>query len=348
MKPVKVGIIGLGFMGTTHFRIHQESPRSQVVAVADVDGAKRSGDISKVIGNIGGGTNDRLDLGGIKVYEDAYALLADPEVEEVDICLPTYLHRDVAIAALKAGKHVLLEKPAALNYEDAAAIVAAAKESGRCFTVGLCVRAWPEYRWAYEAVKSGRFGKIRSALFKRFSPSIDGNAWENWFMKQELSGGSQLDLHMHDIDEVLYFCGRPQAVASVGSINCHGSIDHTFTVYYFDGGEPAVAAEGGWSAPNTAPFEMSFQLVCEKGTIISNPQGLQVFSTDGSVEKITLDVGDKPTGWHVEIDNFLAAIQGESCCQKFLPYQDVLDGTAVYEAELKAFRSGEKVTVNYR
>ncbi len=349
MKQVKVGIIGLGFMGTTHFRIHQANPKSRIVAVADVDAAKQQGDIRKVIGNIGGGSNDRLDFTGIKVYDEAMKLLADPEVEEVDICLPTYMHADVAVAALEAGKHVLLEKPAALTYAETERIIAAAKKSGKRFTVGLCVRAWPEYRWAFEAVKAGRIGKIKSALFKRFSPDIDGNAWQNWFMNQQLSGGAQLDLHMHDIDEVLYFCGRPTAVTVIGTKSKHGCNDHSFALYHFAGGEPAVAAEGGWSAPKTAPFEMSFQLIGDRGTIVSSPAGLWFYPVAGEPEKITLNVGELPTGWHVEIDNFLDAVLGQGDDQKFLPWQDVLDGMAIYEAELASINaSGVTTRINYR
>ncbi len=348
MKQVKVGIIGLGFMGTTHFRIHQANPKSRVVAVADVDSAKQRGDIRKVIGNIGGGVNESLDFTGIKVYDEAHKLLADPEVEQVDICLPTYMHAEVAVAALEAGKHVLLEKPAALTYDEAAQIVAAAKRSGKRFTVGLCVRAWPEYRWAFEAVKAGKIGKIKSALFKRFSPDIDGNAWQNWFMTDKLSGGALLDLHMHDIDEVLYFCGRPQAVTVIGTKSKHGGNDHSFALYHFGDG-PAVAAEGGWSAPKTAPFEMSFQLIGDKGSIVSSPAGLWFYPVAGAPEKIALEVGDLPTGWHVEIDNFLAAVLGQGDDQKFLPWQDILDGMAIYEAERTSLASGGLTTpVDYR
>ncbi len=348
MKQVKVGIIGFGFMGTTHFRIHQANPKSKIVAIADADAAKRSGDIRKVHGNIGGGVNDHLDLTGIRVYKDGLDLINDPEVEEVDICAPTYLHAAFAIAALKAGKHVLLEKPAALTVKDVKAIVAEAEKSGKCFTVGLCVRAWPEYRKAFELFKAGKIGKIRSALFKRFSPNIDGDAWKNWFMKDENSGGALLDLHMHDIDEVLYFCGKPRAVTTVGTWYKTGIPDHSFTIYHFDD-DKAVAAEGGWSAPRCAGFEMSFQLIGEKGTIVSNPSGLWFYPVKGEAEKLELKVGDKPTGWHVEIDNFLSACLGKSSDEKYLPHKDIVDGACIYEAERKSLdNKGKTVTVRYR
>lgn len=348
MKQVKVGIIGFGFMGTTHFRIHQANPKSKIVAVADADAAKRRGDISKVHGNIGGGVNDRLDLTGIRVYKDGMDLIADPEVEEIDICAPTYMHADFAIAALKAGKHVLLEKPCALTVKDVKRVVAAAKASDKCFTVGLCVRAWPEYRKAFELFQAGKIGKIRSALFKRFSPNIDGDAWKNWFMDDKLSGGALLDLHMHDIDEVLYFCGKPTAVTTIGTWYKTGVPDHSFTLYHFDD-EKAVCSEGGWSAPRTAAFEMSFQLIGTKGTIISNASGLWLYPVKGAPEKIELKVGKLPTGWHVEIDNFLSAVLGKSSDEKYLPHDDIVAGACIHEAERKSLESkGKTVKVNYR
>ena len=71
MKQVKVGIIGFGFMGTTHWGVYQGLKNAKVVAVADVDAAKRKGDISKVVGNIGGGDNSKpLDLSGVKAYAE--------------------------------------------------------------------------------------------------------------------------------------------------------------------------------------------------------------------------------------------------------------------------------------
>lgn len=86
MKHVKVGIIGFGFMGTTHWGVYRGLGNAKVVAIADVDPAKRGGDISKVVGNIGGGDNSKpLDLTGVKTYAEANDLIADPEVEIVDV-----------------------------------------------------------------------------------------------------------------------------------------------------------------------------------------------------------------------------------------------------------------------
>ena len=117
-NKVKVGIIGLGFMGTTHFRIYQKNDKANVIAVADVNEDKLKGDWSSVIGNIGGGDNSKpMDMSGITTYTDGLELIKDPKIDVVDICLPTFLHKKYVSAALESGKHVICEKPIARTSE---------------------------------------------------------------------------------------------------------------------------------------------------------------------------------------------------------------------------------------
>ena len=123
MEKVRVGLIGLGFMGSTHFRIYEAMENAQIVALADLDPAKRAGDVSSVIGNIGNADNSQpLNMTGITTYESGYDLINDPNVDVVDICCPTPDHAGLIVAALKAGKHVFAEKPFARNLEQAAEI----------------------------------------------------------------------------------------------------------------------------------------------------------------------------------------------------------------------------------
>ena len=99
-KKVKVGIIGLGFMGTTHFQIHKQLGKSDIIAVADVDEKKISGDWSCVVGNIGDMDYSKsVDMSGIAAYTDAMKLISNPEIELVDICVPTYLHEKFPIVS---------------------------------------------------------------------------------------------------------------------------------------------------------------------------------------------------------------------------------------------------------
>ena len=126
MEKVRIGLIGLGFMGSTHFRIYQELENAQLVALADIDPRKRAGDVSSVIGNIGNADNSQpLDMTGITTYESGYDLINDPNVDVVDICVPTPDHAGLIVAALNAGKHVMAEKPFARNLAQAEEIKAA-------------------------------------------------------------------------------------------------------------------------------------------------------------------------------------------------------------------------------
>jgi predicted dehydrogenase len=344
---VNVGIIGLGFMGTTHLDIYKANDKANVVAIADINPAKLAGDISSVFANIGGADNSiPLDLSGMALYDDGMDLINDPDVDLVDICVPTFLHRQYAIAALEAGKHVMLEKPIGRNSDDAKAIVEAAARTEQCFTVGMCVRAWPEYRYVYEQYKAGTYGKLVNAFFKRFSPNMAGKSWEDWFSDEGRSGGALLDLHLHDIDQVVSLFGRPKAVSSTGSkgFRSQKSVDHVFTFYDFEDGA-MVVAEGGWSGGDNAPFEMSFQLVCEKATVIFNAAGLHEYFEDGTTVQPDLSAYPGPTGWHREIDNLLDAIQAGVPANQYLTPAEMIDGLCIAEAEQESVDNKSAKTV---
>ena len=348
-RKVKVGIIGLGFMGTTHFHIHNQLGKSEIVAVADIDKRKLAGDWSSVIGNIGNEDNSiPMDMSGITAYTDGMRLINDPEVEMVDICVPTYLHEKYSLAALRNNKHVFCEKPIGRNILEAARITKAAEESDKFFMNGICVRYWPEYRHAWELYTSGRLGNIISAAFKRVSPSIHGNSWEDWFMKNDLSGGALLDLHLHDTDLVRYFFGRPASVTSFGvkGVRSDEGIDHIFTNYDFENGT-LIMTEGGWDAAKTAPFEMSFQLVCEKATIRLSELGYQILYEDGRIEKPKPASADKPTGWHVEIDYFLTSILNGTKPDTYLKTNEIRDSMKIIAAEELSIKEERTVKIDY-
>ena len=346
---VKVGIIGLGFMGTTHFQIHRQLGKSEIVAIADVDNKKISGDWSDVVGNIGDMDYSKsVDMTGIKTYTDAMELIANPEIEMIDICVPTYLHEKYAIPALRAGKHVLCEKPIGRSFLEASRIIKEAEKSKNYFSNGLCVRYWPEYRHAFELYSSGKLGKVISAIFKRVSPSIHGNAWEDWFMKEELSGSALLDLHLHDTDLVRYFFGRPLAVTSFGvkGFRSDKGYDHVVTNYDFDNGT-LIMSEGGWDPSKTTPFEMSFQIVCEKGTIRLSENGYKIMYEDGEIEEPKPALENLPTGWHVEIDYFLTSIKNRIKPDKYLNTSEMRDSLAIIEAEEKSIIEKQAIKVEY-
>lgn len=344
MKTVKIGIIGLGFMGSTHWRIYKELKGAQIAALADVDLAKRRGDVSKVVANIGGGDNSQpLDLTGVRVYRTALELIADPEIDIVDICVPTSLHAELICAALAAGKHVFCEKPLCRTAAEVKKIVAAAKKAKGFLNVGLCVRAWPEYRAAWEYYTSGKAGRMLSATFKRISPGVDGNSWRNWYMDGKISGGALLDLHVHDTDQVNCFFGRPEAVRASGAViaSKNGGVDHVVTVYEYGDGR-LVTAEGGWEQSKGATFEMSFTIVCEKATLKLDATGFNVFFKNGKKETPALDVAAGPTGWHQELTYFVDCVAKGIRPEKYQTIDSVAATMAIVFAEEKSAAAGGK------
>ena len=342
-KQVRVGIIGFGFMGTTHFDIYKNSGKATVVAMADVDTAKRVGDISTVFANIGGGDNSKpVDLSGIRVYTDGMDLINDPDVDLVDICVPVYLHKPYALAAIAAGKNVLCEKPLARTSAEAQEIADAAELAGVKFMAGMCIRFWPEYKHALETIRSGVAGKIRSATFKRVSPDMNHIGWENWFMKADLSGGALLDLHLHDVDFIRQMLGMPKSVAAFGTrVHSDHGIDHVVARYDYGDGT-LVTAEGGWAPAKGTPFEMSFQIVCEKMTLrLAAADGYSLFHEDGSVEQPNPAAEGLPTGWHVEIDYLLDCIVND--VKPDMPLAEVVEAIQLVEAEQRSIDQNKTV-----
>ena len=262
---VGVGLVGLGMMGTTHFRAYAALEEADVVAVCDVQPRRRAGDWALAPTNIDTGAAERVDLSAVRVYESLDDLLGDGDVEIVDLCTPTYLHAPMAGQALDAGKHVFCEKPMARTSAEADGMIRAARKAARHLMIGHCLRFWPEYVMMKEMIDSGRFGTLRSALLTRLGP-MPGWSWDGWLPDAARSGSAALDLHVHDTDLVQWYLGSPEAVAAHGAFDDAGGLVHVLTQYVYPDG-PAVAAEGSWDLPPSYPFRMGARLVFEKAAV---------------------------------------------------------------------------------
>src|SRR4051812_15578936 len=150
-----IGLIGLGAIGRLHFDCWSKSPHGRVVAIASRDPRKRAGDWPASEFNLGDQASARVDLTGVAAYAEAAELFADPNVQIVDICTSTPHHAALTIAALRAGKHVVCEKPMSLSVDECRAMEAAVRETGRQLMVAHCLRYWPHYSKAQELLRSG-------------------------------------------------------------------------------------------------------------------------------------------------------------------------------------------------
>jgi len=339
---VNVGIVGLGMMGTTHFRGYQEIPEAEVVAVCDVSGKKLSGDWSEAAGNIDTGAAARQDLSALRTYDRLAELLADGDVDLVDLCVPTFQHADFTIRALEAGKHVFCEKPMARTSEDCRRMIEAAEAADRVLAVGHVLRFWPEYVLIKEMIDSGTYGKVTSATLTRLSPR-PGWTWDDWILDETRSGGAPLDLHIHDADTVQWYFGRPDRVTAVGAEEAK-AMGHIVATYHWPDG-PAVVAEGGWDYPPAFPFRMEAGLVFEKAAVafstMTSPT-LAVYE-DGADEAIHPEV-PQADGYTEELRYVIQCVdRGETPDR--LPVAEAASAVAIVEAEVQAARTGRPVAI---
>lgn len=332
---LRIGIIGLGFMGKMHFDTYRSLPeKAAVTAIADVDAKKRAGDWSAIGGNLameGGGP----DLTGVTMYASADDLIRDPNVDVVDITLPTYLHCEYTLKALAAGKHTLCEKPMAVTSAEAGKMADAAARAGKTLLVGQCIRFWPAYVKARELVLSGRYGAVRTAWFRRYS-TLPTWSWENWLQDAAKSGLAAMDLHIHDADFVAHLFGLPESVVSAGQGIRPGGFDHLSTSYRYPDGK-LVLAEGAWEYSPGYPFSMTFSLHMDKASLHLSADGkLVLYPVSGTAEDIPLDPG---SGYYHELSHFLDCITHSKASPVLTP-ESARDSVRLVEAEIASAREG--------
>lgn len=306
---INIGIIGLGFMGATHVKAWLQASNARIVALCNPSGRNLDGDFSKVLGNVGDAAPLKLNMTGITAYRDFCAMLADPAIDAIDICTPTHTHRELALAAFEANKHVLCEKPMARTSADAWQMAEGARKAGRILMPAMCLRFWPEWSWLKNAVASGRYGKVLSARFTRVA---EPPAWgQSTFFDGTKSGGGLLDLHIHDTDFVQFLFDRPLAVESAGYSRVSGCIDHVVSRYEVAGGA-LVHAEGAWTMARGFGFRMAYTVNFEDATadydLARGKEALRV-SFGGKTEVITPEGAD---GYAVEIQHFVDSILANS------------------------------------
>jgi predicted dehydrogenase len=279
---VKIGIIGLGFMGAVHLSAYAKVTGASVAAVCAGGSKDFTGDLSQVGGNLAR-EPVKFDFSSVRKYTSWKELVADPDIDAVDICLPTDLHAEVTVAALGNGKHVLCEKPMALTVQECERMMAAAAQAERILMVGQVLRFWPEYEELERIIQSGEYGSVRSATFVRRSGLPD---WSRWLTDESRSGGAVLDLLLHDVDQVVLLFGMPQRVAAKSM----GSPDTIMATLIYPGG-PEVRIQGGWFATGT-PFSMSFQVRTDRAELEWRPDGLFLSDSAGQRRKIPVSGTD--------------------------------------------------------
>jgi len=338
---INVGIAGIGFMGMIHYLAYQKARGAKVVAFCEQDAKRLAGDWRSIKGNFGP-QGTMMDLSGTRRYARLEDLMADKGVDVVDICLPPAAHADAAVMASKAGKHVFCEKPIALKTADAERMVKAAKQAGKQLFIGHVLPYFPAYKFAYEAIAGGRYGKLLGAYFKRM---VSVPTWvANWFDPNSF-GGPMLDLHIHDAHFIRLVCGMPKGVQSVGRMR--GEVVELFnSQFLFDDPELMVSATSGAHNQQGRPFTNAYEIYLEKATLMFDfatlggeavtSMPVTVLTDDGKVKHPKLDSGD-PT------DSFLGEINEVIRCIKAGKPSKLLSGDLARDALMLCDRETESV-----
>lgn len=309
---LKAAIAGVGFMGWIHYLAYQRSKLAQLHGFCSRNPAKRSGDWTSIKGNFGP-PGDHISVEELTVYETLDEILADPEVDLVDICLPPSMHVDAACRALEAGKHVLCEKPLGLNTQDCDQILKTAEKSQRHVLVAQVLPYMGEFQYAYDAANSGRFGKPLRAFFKRVISPPD---WIPNFYDADEVGGPLIDLHVHDAHFVRLLFGMPKRVMCSAAKE-QGLVKYCNALMEFEETGLTVGTASGVSDQSSRPFCHGFEIQFEKSVMQFELAALtdgvdvmpfKVLGQDGKTERPELADGDEITAFAAEIDDAAKSI----------------------------------------
>ncbi|MCM3667009.1 Gfo/Idh/MocA family oxidoreductase [Mesobacillus subterraneus] len=239
-------IVGAGTMGTVHAHSYLNMDGVQLAGIVDIraDAAKQ----------LGQQTGTRV----FPTMEEAMEAL--PEIDVIDICLPTYLHLEFVKKAAQFVKNVICEKPLARSIDEAKEMIEFCKEKGIKLFVGHVVRFFPEYVKAKQIIEDGGIGRpgvIRTSRGGGFPAG-----WENWYESREKSGGLVLDLLIHDFDYLRWCFGEVERVYARG-IKGREKLDYTLVTLKFKNGVIAHL-EGTWAHQG---FSSSFEFAGEKGIV---------------------------------------------------------------------------------
>lgn len=326
METSRIGIVGAGNIGSRHARFWSRVPGANVVAIADThNGAAES---------LAGA------YPGAMAYPDAAELIADPHVQIVHVCVPTHLHKNIAIAAANSGKHVLCEKPMALTLSDCDEIIAAATRADVTLSVGHVTRFFPEYALARRQVESGAVGTpaiVRTRRAGAFPKTA-------WFADTEQSGGVIADLVVHDLDWLLW-CFGPVARVFARVARSPGFEYALLTLRHESG--VIAHVEGVWGEPTG--FHTAFEIAGDGGLLTHDSRQSRTLvagvrpGTDGVVSVTNAPLSPTDDPYFKQVQAFADAVRGTAPVA--VPAAEARAAVAVALAALESARTGKAVGI---
>ncbi|MNI25693.1 putative oxidoreductase YcjS [compost metagenome] len=327
---MKVAILGCGGMGQVHAQSYLQIPDVQIVGVCDIN--------MELANELGKKT-------GATAFPSLEAMLEAVNPDVISVTLPSYLHKEYTIKVAEAGKHVICEKPIALNLEDAEAMIHSCESNGVKLFVGHVVRFFPDYVNMKQAVDSDKLGRIGVVHAKRAS-GHPGNV-RDWYNDADLCGGVITDLMIHDIDFVRWTLGEVKSVFAMNRVDA--GMEYALVTLVFDN-EAVANLEAHWGYPG--PFQTAAEIAGSKGVIRSNSNrthSLQVRVPAVAMNNNRFVEVPQSPGFHgpyeLELSHFLDCIR-DGRHEPIVTAQDAYKALEISTAALESLRTGKVVHFN--
>lgn len=325
---LNVVVVGAGTMGTVHAEAYQRMTQARLVAVVDIRE------------DVGTALADRYGARHYLRLEDA---LLQEDVQVVDVCVPTHLHRGYVEQAARAKKHVICEKPIALTAEDANAMMEVCAREGVRLLIGHVVRFFPEYQRAHHLVQSGAVGPVGTV--RTFRGGAFPIAWNDWYASADKSGTLITDLCIHDFDFLRWTFGEVARVYAKSLWKqAFNRMDHALVSLRFSSGVIAHV-EGTWAAPSG--FRTAFEIAGTGGIIQHASDEATSIHTDlRASESGTTGVAvpESPlvkSPYQVELEHFIdCLITGHT---PLVTAEDAYEALRISLAALQSVQTGEPV-----
>ncbi len=326
---IRAGLLGLGAVGRVHLAAYEmaKTNKDEISLNACFDLSEES---------LKGADCERKYTDLDQFFENEKGKL-----DFVDICLPTFMHREVAVKAMKYGFHVLCEKPMALNSEDSVAIYEASKETGKHLMIAQVLRFSYLFNVLRDYIDNGILGKIKNVKYTNFYSGLP-SGHNNWLLDVNRSGGAVLDFHVHDTDLIMWLFGKPKTISAVGNRETF-SANYLYDDFYLNF-QCDFTVKG-----NKHDEGRAIRINFENGYIIMDGSRFIMVDSEGNEKDLAEDqtrgeAYDDPM-YYNEIKYFSTTVQNSIPVDACLP-EETLYSIKFIEAELEsAYHNGKTIEI---
>lgn len=296
---IKIGIVGMGGMGAVHYNNYAQIEGCQVVAVVSHSSLDHK----------------KAKEWGVSAYKDIATMTEQEDIDVIDICTPTFLHKEHVMESLSLGKHVIVEKPIALRKKDAQEMFDRAEKKGLLLFVGQVLQFTKAAEILHEMVKSQKYGKPLDGYFERIT-ACPSWAQGGWLFDKEKSGLLPFDLHIHDLDLMISLFGKPEGYSFTSCRGQDKSYGEHYRFHYSYKGLNIVAEAAWYNADY--PFTSRWRVYFEKALLVNDGENLVLYQRERPPyyfdieEKVKISTGINlpPTGmFYYELSHFIDCIK---------------------------------------